>query len=68
MRALALGKRYVGVSFELSGHRCRLYLFFVEESEIQGIALMEGRNELNAKIRDLFQKLKDVDKEGSSRT
>lgn len=65
MRALALGKRYVGVSFELSGHRARLYLFFTEETEIQGIALMEGRNELNTKIKELFQTLKEADKEKS---
>jgi hypothetical protein len=61
MRALALGKRYVGVSFELHSIRSRLYLFFVEEPETHGMDLAEGRNGLNTKIRDLFDKLKAED-------
>jgi len=58
MRALALGKRYVGVSFQLDGQRNRLYLFFVKPEE--AVDLPEGRSGLDEKTRQLFERLKEA--------
>ncbi|KAI6190897.1 hypothetical protein M3Y97_00168700 [Aphelenchoides bicaudatus] len=61
MRALALGKRYVGVSFQLDGQRNRLYMFFVEEKEAAD--LPKGRSGLDTNTRELFERLKEITKD-----
>lgn len=60
MRALALGKRYVGVSFQVFNIRNRLYIFFVNEKEATELSIAKGRRGLDAKIRELFENLKEI--------
>ncbi|KAI6239523.1 hypothetical protein M3Y99_00570500 [Aphelenchoides fujianensis] len=65
MRGLALGKKYIGVSFNTADEqKGRLFVYFVEPKRLEkaGITVesADQRTPLNSKISELFAQLKAV--------